>query len=169
MDNFKNDEKIKILEEALSEMSEDPGAGRLTNAEYKLQLAEEFDLREKMLVASQIYILDKISGDMELFRNPETNFIFYNSKLDWDIGHEVKKFPEYLLKISGVEKFGRSILDFIESADDLKKERDLSSPEYLSKKATMLDKYDKMIDELEKIRGNYLSLQEIEEKIRGLL
>jgi hypothetical protein len=26
-----------------------------------------------------------------------------------------------------------------------------------------------MIDELEKIRGNYLSLQEIEEKIRGLL
>ncbi len=162
-------ERRKILESILDEISDNPRAGRLDAAIYKLEKVGELELSQELTVSAQIAMIDLISSDMSFFRNPDTTFLFRNSGLDADIGHEVKKFPDSLTRVEGVRKLRESINNFLEKVNSLAEEKDQSVPEYETKKADMIKAYDEMIGEVEKVRPNYPTVEEIEEKIKGLL
>ena len=163
------DNKKKFLQSALEEISENPRAARLSSAVYQLEKVGEIELSQELTVVAQIGMIDLIFEEMNLFRNPDTTFLFYDSGLHWDIAHEVKKFPDSLSRIKSVEKLRELVNNFIEKVNSLVEEKDSSSSEYEAKKADMLSAYDEMLEEVEKVRPNYPTVEEIEAKIRGLL
>ena len=159
----------EALEKVIVEISENPRAARLNSAVYQLQKAGEIELSQELTVVAQISMIDLISSDMNLFRNSDTTFLFRYSRLDENIGHEVKKFNGYLKNIRGAGELDELTNNFIQKAYSLAEENDTSNPEYETKKADMISAYDRMIEEVEKVRPNYPTVEEFQAKLRDLL
>jgi hypothetical protein len=94
-------EKKKHLQGALNNIYEDAEAGPLLNAEYYLEKAGELELRDKLIFAATLHLIDRVKVLMQQLQGADSKdeAVILN-EIHSEIGHNLKKFA-YLVKATG--------------------------------------------------------------------